>query len=188
VGGDWSKDSNIDYSNYNYDYMVDSLPRISLPEALFFATGANYHWIHDDVFGKVHDVLSALFFPTETNYHWIHDDVFGKVHDVLSALFFATETNYHWIHDDVFGKVHDVLSVGGREEHHLALGRQRLVDATGARTPTSTTATTTAWSTAFRAFPCLRAAVGNWSKDSNFRLQRLRPRLHGRQPSARFPV
>jgi hypothetical protein len=29
---------------------------------------------------------------TETNYHWIHDDVFGKALDVLSALFFATDS------------------------------------------------------------------------------------------------
>jgi hypothetical protein len=76
----------------------------------------------------------------------------------------------------------------------------------------STTATTTTWSTAFRAFPCLRAAGGDWSTDSNFNYndydymvdsllrdsfsegrgrrleQGLQLRLHGRLPPARFPV
>jgi hypothetical protein len=44
------------------------------------ATGAG-DWIHDDVFGKVHD----------DDRDWIHDDVFGKIHDDDSVLWMRLE-------------------------------------------------------------------------------------------------
>jgi hypothetical protein len=62
----------------------------SFPRSLFFATEANCRWIHDDVFGKVHDALSRVrpkCDPSATRVrHSIHDDVFGKLHDALSRV------------------------------------------------------------------------------------------------------
>ena len=49
--------------------------------------------------------------------------------DVVEALLLAAEPDDDRVGDDVLGKVHDVRVVGGGEEHHLALGRQLLVDA-----------------------------------------------------------
>ena len=51
--------------------------------------------------------------------------------NVIDRLFFASEPDDDGVSNDVFGKGHDGKVISGAEQHHLAGGRQVLVDADG---------------------------------------------------------